>query len=94
MTEAQAADLKKIHDSIYRERILRARSQTPEERLAEVCELSNSVFVRMHEGAMWQKSIQDAGEGWREVRRRLARLTAAEEYGRFTTQCPAATQPS
>jgi hypothetical protein len=83
MTEEQAADLKKIQDSIYRERILRARSQTPEERLAEVFELSNSVLVRMHEGAMWQRGIADAAEGWNEVRRRLRRLSAAEDFGRY-----------
>ena len=88
MTEAEAADLKKIQDSIYRERILRARSQTPEERLAEVCELTNSVFTRMLEGAMWQRGLHDVNEGWNEVRRRLGRLSAAEEAGRYTQHSP------
>lgn len=39
-----AADLKAMQDFIFREKILRARRQTPEERLADVFELSNHQF--------------------------------------------------
>lgn len=46
-----AASLKAIQDDIYREKILRARKLTPEQRLADVFELMNSVFARMHERA-------------------------------------------
>lgn len=77
MTETEAADLKAMQDDIYRERILRARSQTVEERLADAFELTNSVFARMHEGAMWQLGTADAEARWREVSRRLDRLRAA-----------------
>ena len=48
------AALKALQDAIYRDKVLRARSMTPDQRLAEVFELTNSVFERMHGGAMWQ----------------------------------------
>ncbi len=79
-----AAALRALQAEIYRERILRARRMTPEQRLGDVMELTNSVFARMHEGAMWQLGSTDAGAGWREVARRLARLSAIEESGRFS----------
>ena len=77
------AELKAMQDDIYREKILRARRQTPEERLADVFALSNSVFTRMHEGAMWQAGITDEKEGWDIVRKRLARLRKMHDAGRF-----------
>jgi hypothetical protein len=82
------AALKALQDAIYRDRILRARKMTLDQRLAEALELTNSVFVRMHEGAMWQLGTTDAQEGWREVRRRLARLTQVHEQGRFVVEKP------
>ena len=45
------AALKALQDDIYRERVLRARRLTPQERLADALELTNGVFARMHEGA-------------------------------------------
>lgn len=84
-----AAELKAMQDSIYREKILRARRQTPEERLADVFELTNAVFARMHAGAMWQAGITDEQEGWNIVRRRLARLSKVHDAGRFVTNPPA-----
>jgi len=85
MTETEASALKAMQDDIYRERILRARSQTPEERLADAFELTNGVFARMHEGAMWQLGTDDAAAGWREVERRLERLRRVGEQGRYVT---------
>jgi len=87
-----AAELKVMQDDIYREKILRARRQTPEERLADVFALSNSVFARMHEGAMWQAGITDEKEGWAIVRKRLARLRKMHEAGRYVNH-PAPTVP-
>jgi hypothetical protein len=81
-----AAELKAMQDSIYREKILRARRQTPEERLADVFELTNAVFTRMHEGAMWQAGITDEQQGWEIVRKRLARLRQVHDAGRFVNQ--------
>jgi hypothetical protein len=85
----RAAELKAMQDSIYREKILRARRQTPEERLADVFELSNTVLQRMHDGAMWQMELTDEQEGWDIVRQRLARLRQLHEAGRFTNEPPA-----
>lgn len=85
-----AAELKAMQDSIYREKILRARRQTPEERLADVFKLTNTVFTRMHEGAMWQAGITDEQEGWEIVRKRLARLSLIHDAGRFVNHLPAA----
>jgi hypothetical protein len=87
-----AAELKAMQDDIYREKILRARRQTPEERLADVFVLSNSAFARMHEGAMWQAGITDEKEGWEIVRKRLARLQKMHDSGRFVCD-PSSTHP-
>ena len=83
------AALKALQDAIYRDRVLRARQMTVEQRLAEALELTNSVFIRMHEGAMWQLGTTDPKEGWREVRRRLVRLGRVHDEGRFVTEKPA-----
>ncbi|MFM7181341.1 MAG: hypothetical protein ACKO2G_07760 [Verrucomicrobiales bacterium] len=83
-----AAELKAMQDSIYREKILRARRQTPEERLADVFVLTNSAFARMHAGAMWQAGTTDEQEGWRIVRQRLARLSKVHDAGRFVSHPP------
>ena len=83
------AALKALQDDIYREKILRARKMTVEERLADAIELTNGVFHRMLEGAMWQLGVTDESQGWREVRARLSRLAAAHDAGRFVTEKPA-----
>ncbi len=87
-TDVAVAGLKAMQDSIYREKILRARRQTPEQRLADVFELTNSVFARMHDGAMWQAGTTDAEEGWQIVRKRLARLRKMHDAGRFVDEPP------
>jgi len=78
------AALKALQDDIYRERVLRARGLTVEQRLADAFEITNFVFEHMLEGAMWQRGITDRAEGWREVRRRLDRLDRVHDSGRFT----------
>lgn len=83
-----AAELKAMQDDIYREKILRARRQTPAERLADVFELSNAVFARMLAGAMWQTGVTDEREGWRIVRKRLARLRQVHDADRFVNELP------
>ncbi len=75
MTEAQRQrDLEALQDAIYRDKVLRARAMTMEERLGEVFELTNSVLGRMLDGAMWQHGTDDRGEGFREVARRIGRV--------------------
>lgn len=80
--------LEALQADIYREKILRARKLTIEQRLADVFELTNSVFARMHEGAMWQLGLSDPGEGWKVVRQRLNRLQKVHDEGRFVSQRP------
>jgi hypothetical protein len=82
------AALKALQDAIYRDRVLRARKMTVEQRFAEAIELTNSVFIRMHEGAMWQLDTKDPETGWREVRRRMARLGRVHDEGRFVNEKP------
>ena len=82
------AALKALQDDIYREKILRARKQTMEERLADGIELTNSAFLRMLEGAMWQLGTTDEGLGLAEVRRRMDRLGRVTDEGRFVNRRP------
>ena len=51
--------LKELQDSIYREKVLRARAMTPEERFDAGFEITKEAFRRMLEGTMWQLSIDE-----------------------------------
>jgi len=82
------AALAELQDAIYREKVVRARAMTPDQRFAAVFELTNSVFERMHEGAMWRLKTTDPQAGWAEVRRQLERLIKAQEAGYYTTTKP------
>jgi hypothetical protein len=81
-----AAELKAMQDSIYREKILRARRQTPEERLADVFELSNHQFGMMLGGAMHRVGTSDEKTGWEEVARWMLRLDRVREHGLYVTE--------
>ncbi|HEY5792152.1 MAG TPA: hypothetical protein VIS74_02565, partial [Chthoniobacterales bacterium] len=83
------AALKALQDDIYREKILRARAMTPEQRLADVFELSNQQFGMMLAGAMHRLGTRDEAAGWREVARWMDRLDRAREYGFYATAKPA-----
>ena len=78
--------LKDLQDSIYREKVLRARAMTPEERFDSGFEITKDAFQRMLEGAMWQLGTNDAIIGWKEVGRRLDRLRKAQDFGRFSSR--------
>ena len=82
-TEDDPAALQALQDSIYRDKILRARAMTPAERLAETFELSNDIFTWMHAGAMAQCHLTDDEAGWEEVTRRLAKLRRLHEHGLY-----------
>jgi hypothetical protein len=81
-------DLEALQDAIYRDKVLRARAMTVEERLAEAFDLTTEVFQRMHDGAMSQLGLSDEKAGWEEVRRRLDRLTKAHEHGLYSPRRP------
>ena len=77
--------LKALQDEIYRERVLRARSMTEEQRLADVFELSNHQFGMMLAGAMDKLQTKNEQEGWDEVRRWMLRLDRSRDRGFYST---------
>lgn len=83
------AALKALQDDIYRERILRARKMTVEQRLADVFELSNHQFGMMLGGAMHRLGTRDEAAGWQEVRRWMERLDRVREQGLYVAVKPA-----
>ena len=84
------AALKALQDAIYRDKILRARSMTGEQRLAEVFELSEHQMSMMLAGAMHKLGTTDEKLGWQEVARWMESLDRARDHGSYTTVNPAA----
>jgi len=82
--------LKDLQDSIYREKILRARAMTREERISSVFELSNFQFGMMLAGAMARLGTDDQELGWQEVSKGLDRLDRVREHGLYSKSKPAA----
>lgn len=82
------AALKALQDDLYRERVLRARRLTVEERLADVFELSNHPFGMMLAGAMHRLGTRDEEAGWKEVRRWMSRLDRLHDHGFYATKPP------
>jgi len=87
--KVSAGGLREIQESIYREKVLRARAMTPEQRLVCGLELSRESLSRVLEGAMWQLGTKDHERGLQEARRRLERLSKAQDHGFYTTTPPA-----
>lgn len=83
------AALKALQDELYREKVRRARAMTPEQRLAEVFELSNHQFGMMLAGAMHRLGTRDEAAGWAEVRRWMQRLDRVRDHGLYVTEKPA-----
>ena len=82
--------LKDLQDSIYREKIMRARGMTREERISSVLELSNFQFGMMLAGAMARLGTDDPDLGWREVRKGLNRLDRVRDQGLYSETKPPA----
>jgi len=82
--------LKALQDDIYRKKVLRARSQTVEERIAEMLELSNHQFDMMLAEAMHELGTLDEEEGWAEVRRRINRLDCVRDQAFYLEEKPSA----
>jgi hypothetical protein len=55
---------------------------TPEQRLADVFELTNSVMERMLAGVMWQKKIEDPDVAKVELAKQIDRLRYVRDYER------------
>ena len=84
----EPAALKALQDDIYRERVLRARGLTVEQRLSDVFELSNQVFGMMLAGAMHRLGTRDEEAGWDEVRRWMSRLDRLHDHGFYERRPP------
>jgi hypothetical protein len=82
------AALKELQEAIYRDRIIRARSMTPEARFEAGLAQTNSAMSRALEGAMGQTGITDVRKGWAEVRRRMERLCQVRDHGFYVSQLP------
>ncbi|MFZ4777928.1 MAG: hypothetical protein ACOYM3_21370 [Terrimicrobiaceae bacterium] len=78
--------LEALQADIYREKILRARKLTIEQRLADVFELSNHQFGMMLSGAMHKTGTRDVEAGWSEVARWMERLDRVRDHGRYSKQ--------
>jgi hypothetical protein len=80
------AALKELQDAIYRDKVLRARGMTVEQRLEEVFDLSNRQMGMMLAGAMHRLGTQDEDAGWNEVRRWMERLDRVRDHGLYVTE--------
>ncbi len=80
--------LQALQDDLYREKILRARKMTPEQRLADVFELSEHQFGMMLAGALQRLGTKDEEAGWREVARWMQRLDRTREHGLYASEKP------
>lgn len=78
--------LEELQDSIYRERVLRARRMTPGERLDAVFELSELQLEMLHAGEMHRHGLTNPDQGWDKVSNALHRLTQAKEKGLYSSQ--------
>ncbi len=81
--------LSDLQDSIYREKILRARAMTREERFIAGFELTNSVSAMNLAGAMARIGTTDETLGWAEAKRLRARLNKARDHGLYVSEKPA-----
>ncbi len=81
--------LKDLQDSIYREKVLRARAMTREERFMTGFELTNSVSAMNLAGAMARIGTKDEALGWAEAKRLRARLNRVRDHGLYVSEKPA-----
>lgn len=81
--------LKDLQDSIYREKVLRARAMTREERFIAGIELTNEVSRRILHGTMARLGTDDESVAWAEVHRRASRLRKTHDHGYYTFEKPA-----
>ncbi len=77
--------LKDLQDSIYREKVLRARAMTSEERFIAGVELTNLVSLLNLAGAMNMIGTTDEQLGWAAAKRLRARLNHTRDHGMYVT---------
>ena len=88
-TVPEAEAIAALQREIWLAKVARARAMTPDERVAEISTLTSQAFTRMHAAAMADLGATDPAAGWVEVRRRLDRIRAARDAGRFVATLPA-----
>lgn len=83
-----AAQLKELQDSIYREKVLRARRMTESERLDATLEQIDFAFAAMRDGVRMQFPHADDIEVERILGERLDRLRRMDDRGLFVVATP------
>ncbi len=84
MTEAEKQqDLEALQEAIYRDKVLRARAMSEQQRFETVFELTDEVMERMLAGAMWQLGTASRKEGEAELVRRIDRLRRVRDLDRI-----------
>jgi hypothetical protein len=78
-----------LMDDIFREKVRRARRQSPESKFALGIELFEIAVVRMRGGIRSQFPEFTPEQVEEELRRRLARVRQIQEHGFYTDQPPA-----
>ena len=78
-----------LMDDIFREKVRRARLQSPERKLVAGLELFEESLVRIRGGVRAQFPDFSDDEIDAEVRRRIDRVRQVQEHGFFTTELPA-----
>ena len=78
-----------LMDEIFRDKVLRARQESPESKLVQGLELFETALLRMRGGvcAQFPHFSEEQVEG--EVHRRIARVRQVQEYGFYTSTPPA-----
>jgi hypothetical protein len=89
-THPDAAQLKELQDSIFREKVLRARSMTDSERLDSALEQIDFAFVMMRDGIRMQfPELRTDEEVENVLRERLDLLRRMDDRGLFVAVPPA-----
>ena len=70
-----------LMDEIFREKVLRARQQSPGEKLADGFALFDEALIWMRAGVRGQFPQFDEAQVEAEVHRRIARIRQVEEHG-------------
>jgi hypothetical protein len=78
-----------LMDEIFREKVLRARRQSPEEKFVMGLDLFEEALVRMRGGIRAEFPEFTAEQVECELYRRLARVRQVQEHGFYRTDPPA-----
>ncbi len=77
-----------LMDEIFRDKVLRARQQSPESKIALGFELFETALVRIRGGVRAQFPHFSEEQVEAEVYRRIARVRQVQEHGFYTTTPP------